>query len=111
MRRELLILGVKGSIEGGIALRRVRSIHSGANDSRENTCALAASTWGRTNAQAPIRPLIRSVEPHVTTPDDLGALFDERGNQARRLRVVDDRDIPLSYLAADGLEVRASVRS
>ena len=42
----------------------------------------------------------------MTTPDDVGALFEERGNEARRLRVVDDHDVPFSYLAADALEVR-----
>ena len=43
----------------------------------------------------PARRLVPSVEADVTTPDDVGTLFDERGNQARRLRVVDDHDVPL----------------
>ena len=45
-------LGVKGSIEGGIARSFAGSIQSGANEARENTCATAGSTYGRTNAQA-----------------------------------------------------------
>ena len=52
-----------------------------------------------------VRPLVRSVEANVTTPDDVGTQLNERGDEARRLRVVDDHDVSSPNLTADGLAV------
>jgi hypothetical protein len=45
-------LGANGSMEGGITCNDARSTQPGANMAREKTYACAASTYGRTNAQA-----------------------------------------------------------
>ena len=95
-------------MEGGIALTRAGSIHSGANDMRENTCACALSMYGRTNAHARSGPLVHIVVTHVAPPHDVSAALDQRGDEPSGLRVVDDDDVTRPNLSADPRDVRGS---
>ncbi len=52
-----------------------------------------------------VRPLVRPVEPDVASPDDPGAELYERGDQAGRLRVVDEDDVPAPHGSPQPLEV------
>ena len=52
-----------------------------------------------------LRPLIRPVEPDVTSPDDTGSELDERWDETRRLRVVDEHDVAASNDAAQPLGI------
>ena len=105
MRRELLVLGGEG-IDRGWYRPQARTIDPLRRErlAREHVRVRRLDV-GPHERPGTLSPLVRSVEAHVTTPDDVGAMFDERGNEACRLRVVDDHDVPFSYLAADGLEV------
>ena len=52
-----------------------------------------------------LRPLVRPIESHVATPNDTGPELDERSEEARRLRVVDEHDVAASNDAAQPLGI------
>ncbi len=105
MRPEFLVLGGEG-IDRGWYRPQARSIDPLRRErlAREHM-RIRRLDVGSQERPGTVRPLVCSVEAHVTTPDDVGALFDERENEARRLRVVDDHHVVLPNLATDGLEV------
>ena len=76
---------------------RSRSSPSQANDSRENTYASASATYGSQELPCVVREVVRPVEADVAAPDGGRSGRAQRGDQARRLRVVDDHDVTRAH--------------
>lgn len=68
--------------------------------------SLCALDVGAHECPGALRPFVCAVAPDVTSPHNAGTVLDQRGDEASRLRVVDDGDVTRPNFSADWCDVR-----